>query len=94
MIDEYDISKVSLNSVRQQIGIVPQECILFEGSIRDNIAMNQPNASTEAIVDAAHAAEAQLHNGIARWIRNTDRRKGSRTKWWTKTENCNCKNTT
>ena len=62
MIDEYDISKVSLNSVRQQIGIVPQECILFEGSIRDNIAMNQPNASTEAIVDAAHAAEA--HNFI------------------------------
>ena len=38
MIDGFDISKVSLNSVRQQIGIVPQECLLFEGTIRENIS--------------------------------------------------------
>ena len=56
LIDGYDISKVSLSSVRQQIGIVPQDCLLFEGSIRDNIAMNVPEADTETIIRAAGAA--------------------------------------
>lgn len=58
LIDGYDISKVSLSSVRQQIGIVPQDCLLFEGTIRENISMNNPEASTEQIIDAAKAAEA------------------------------------
>ena len=44
LIDGYDISKVNLNSLRQQIGIVPQECLLFEGTIRENIAMNDPRS--------------------------------------------------
>ena len=58
VIDGYDISKVMMNSVRQQIGIVPQDCLLFEGTIKENIAMNQPEASTEQIIDVAIAAEA------------------------------------
>ena len=58
LIDGYDISKVSLSSVRQQIGIVPQDCLLFEGSIRENITMNVPEADTEAVIRVARAAEA------------------------------------
>ena len=36
LIDGYDISKVMMNSVRQQIGIVPQDCLPFEGMIKEN----------------------------------------------------------
>ena len=58
LIDGYDISKVSLNSVRQQIGIVPQDCLLFEGSIRENITMNVPEADAEEVIRVSKAAEA------------------------------------
>ncbi len=58
LIDGYDISKVSLSSVRQQIGIVPQDCLLFEGTIRDNISMNLPEADTETVINVARAAAA------------------------------------
>lgn len=58
LIDGYDISKVSLSSIRQQIGIVPQDCLLFEGTIKDNICMNMPEATTEEVLEVAKAAEA------------------------------------
>ena len=58
LIDGYDINKVSINSVRQQIGIVPQDCLLFEGTIRENITMNIPEADTESVIKVARAAEA------------------------------------
>jgi ATP-binding cassette subfamily B protein len=58
LIDDYDIAKVSLSSVRQQIGIVPQDCLLFEGTIRDNITMNLPEADTESVIRVAKAAAA------------------------------------
>ena len=58
LVDDYDIAKVTLSSVRQQIGIVPQDCLLFEGTIRENIAMNHPEADTESIINVAKAAEA------------------------------------
>jgi ATP-binding cassette subfamily B protein len=58
LIDGYDISKVSLSSVRQQIGIVPQDCLLFEGTIRENITMNLPEADTETVIRVARAAAA------------------------------------
>lgn len=56
-IDGYDIHKVDLSSLRQQIGIVPQDVLLFEGSIRDNIALFA-NLSDETIIAAAKVAEA------------------------------------
>ena len=40
LIDGYDLSKLQLGSVRRQIGIVPQDSLLFDGSVRDNIALN------------------------------------------------------
>jgi HlyB family type I secretion system ABC transporter len=55
-IDDYDISKVNLSSLRRQIGIVPQDSLLFEGTVADNIALNDPQASTDAIIAAAKIA--------------------------------------
>jgi subfamily B ATP-binding cassette protein MsbA len=57
-IDGVDISSVTLESLRSQIGTVPQEPILFSGSIRDNIAYGQPEASPEEVRAAAEAANA------------------------------------
>ena len=58
LIDGYDIDKVELYSLRRQIGIVPQEPLLFSGTITENIALSNPNASTEDIVNAARIAGA------------------------------------
>ncbi|WP_010312810.1 peptidase domain-containing ABC transporter, partial [Synechococcus sp. CB0205] len=57
-IDDYDISKVELYSLRRQIGIVPQEPLLFAGTVSENIALTDPNASSEAVVTAARIANA------------------------------------
>ena len=56
LIDGYDIAKVELYSLRRQIGIVPQEPLLFSGSVADNIALGDPNANSDAIVEAARLA--------------------------------------
>jgi ATP-binding cassette subfamily B protein len=55
-IDGYDISKVELYSLRRQIGIVPQEPLLFSGTVAENIALGDPEASSDAIVEAARLA--------------------------------------
>jgi subfamily B ATP-binding cassette protein MsbA len=57
-IDGIDIAGVTLASLRSQIGIVPQEPILFSGSIRENIAYGKPEAGPEEIEAAARAANA------------------------------------
>jgi ATP-binding cassette subfamily B protein len=56
LIDRYDIDKVELYSLRRQIGIVPQEPLLFSGTVAENIALTDPEASSEAIVAAAQLA--------------------------------------
>jgi len=56
LIDHYDIDKVELYSLRRQIGIVPQEPLLFSGTVADNIALTDPDASSDAIVHAARLA--------------------------------------
>ena len=58
LIDEYDVSKVELYSVRRQIGIVPQDPLLFAGSISENIALTNPDVSADRIVEAAKIADA------------------------------------
>ena len=61
-IDGYDIDKVELYSLRRQIGIVPQEPLLFAGSINDNIALTDPDATSDEIVESSKVADA--HNFI------------------------------
>jgi HlyB family type I secretion system ABC transporter len=56
LIDNYDISKVELHSLRRQIGIVPQDSLLFEGTIQENISLTNPNADASVIIDAAKIA--------------------------------------
>ena len=55
-IDNFDIDKVELYSLRRQIGIVPQEPLLFSGTISENISLNQDDASNEDIINAAKLA--------------------------------------
>ncbi len=57
-IDGCDIRDVALASLRAQIGIVTQETILFNDTVRNNIAYGQPNVSQAAVVEAARAALA------------------------------------
>jgi HlyB family type I secretion system ABC transporter len=58
LVDGYDINRVELYSLRRQIGVVPQDTLLFEGSILDNIALTNPDATTEEIIAAAQIAAA------------------------------------
>ncbi len=58
LVDGIDIRKASISSLRKQIGIVTQEPILFNDSVRNNIAYGNTNASEEAIINAAKAAYA------------------------------------
>ena len=56
LIDGYDIAKLELGSVRRQIGIVPQDSLLFDGSIRENITLTAPEATSDEITHAARVA--------------------------------------
>lgn len=57
-IDRYDIAKVELYSLRRQIGIVPQESLLFDGTVEENIALACPSATVEEVIAAARVAAA------------------------------------
>ncbi len=58
LVDGYDIRDVKIATLRRQIGLVPQETILFGVSIRENIAYGRPEATEEEIVAAAKMANA------------------------------------
>lgn len=57
-LDGIDIRDLSLQSLREAIGMVPQEPVLFSGTIRENIAYGRPMASDEDVLKAARAAHA------------------------------------
>lgn len=57
-IDGVDIRTVQQDSLLAHVGIVPQETILFSGTVRDNICYGKPGASDEEVVAAAKAAQA------------------------------------
>ncbi len=57
-IDGHDLREVTLDSLRRHLGIVPQETMLFSGSVRDNIAFAKPEATDEEIEAVARNANA------------------------------------
>ena len=61
-IDGNDVRKLTLESLRSQIGLVSQDVYLFGGSIKDNIAYGKPEATMDEIVNAAK--KANIHDFI------------------------------
>lgn len=61
-IDGHDVRQLTLRNLRRHIGAVPQESIIFEDTIRNNIAYGLPDATPELVEDAARAA--QIHEVI------------------------------
>lgn len=55
LIDGHDLRDLTLHSLRNQLGVVPQEPFLFHGSIRDNIAFADPGATDEEVMEACRA---------------------------------------
>ncbi|MEJ1933734.1 ABC transporter ATP-binding protein [Nostoc sp. NIES-2111] len=73
LIDDIDIRDVKLESLRQQIGIVPQETVMFSGTVAQNIAFGKEIFDLEAVVEAAKIANAhqfitQLPEGYETWV--------------------------
>lgn len=68
LIDGFDLRDVTLSSLRKQIGIVPQDTLLFSGTIAGNIAYGQTELDFEAIEKAARIANA--HEFIAKFPQN------------------------
>jgi HlyB family type I secretion system ABC transporter len=58
LIDGYDITTLSMGSLRQQVGVVDQDTFLFGGTIRENISVSHPEATLEEIIEAAQLAGA------------------------------------
>lgn len=58
LIDEQNIAKVTQDSLREHIAVVPQEPLLFHRSIRENIAYGKPDATEEEIIEVAKKAQA------------------------------------
>jgi ABC-type bacteriocin/lantibiotic exporters, contain an N-terminal double-glycine peptidase domain len=58
LIDGYDVTSLSLRSLRQQIGVVDQDTFLFGGTIRENITVGHPEATLEDVIEAAKQAGA------------------------------------
>ena len=56
LIDGIDINKVELYSLRRQIGVVPQDSLLFDGTIKDNLLLVKPDATAEELIRAAKIA--------------------------------------
>ena len=75
-IDGYDIRQVKMRSLREQIGIVPQETALFSGTVRDNIVYGKLDATQTEIEAAALAANA--HDFIQAMPQGYDTRVGER----------------
>ncbi len=54
-LDGHDLRDLTITSMRTQLGVVPQEPFLFHGTIRDNVAFSNPDASDEEVLDACRA---------------------------------------
>lgn len=75
-VDGFDVKKVKLASLREQIGIVPQETVLFNGTVYENILYGDLEASYDQVIAAATAANA--HNFITEMPKGYDTEIGER----------------
>lgn len=75
-VDGFDLRELSRNSLRQNIGIVQQDVFLFNGSIKENIAYGNFNASDEEIIEAAK--KANIHDYIMELPEGYDTNVGER----------------
>lgn len=76
LIDGKDIRKLTLDSVRRQIGIVQQDVFLFVGTVRDNILYGRPDATEEELYEAAR--RANIHDYIMSLEKGYDTEIGER----------------
>jgi ATP-binding cassette, subfamily B, bacterial len=70
LVDGSPVRDFSIRALRQQIGVVTQECFLFNGTIRENLQIGKPGATDEELLEAAAAANARsfidrLPNGLS-----------------------------
>ncbi len=75
-VNASDVRDLKLRSLRGEIGLVPQETVLFTGTIRDNIRFGRPEASDEEVIAAAQAAQA--HEFITGFPEGYDTQLGQR----------------
>lgn len=73
LLDGYDLRKIRLSSLRRHIGLVLQDTFVFDGTVRENIALGNPDATEEEIVEAARLANAhefieRLPEGYDTWV--------------------------
>jgi subfamily B ATP-binding cassette protein MsbA len=64
MLDGHDVREITLRSLRRHISVVPQDSIILEGSVRENISYAKPEATPAEIEEAARAA--RIHDDIMR----------------------------
>ena len=76
LIDDTDVRKIRLSSLRKAIGVVPQESILFSTSIRENIAFGNPKAQEKEIIEAAKVC--QIYEEITQFSQGLDTLVGER----------------
>ena len=75
-VNQTDVRDLKLHSLRGEMGIVPQETVLFTGTIRDNIRYGRPDASDDEVIAAARAAQA--HDFILSFPEGYDTQLGQR----------------
>ncbi len=73
LVDGDDVRALTLHSLRRQIALVPQEDLLFAGTLRDNISCGAPDASADQIAEAARIARVdefaeRLPDGLDTWV--------------------------
>jgi ATP-binding cassette subfamily B multidrug efflux pump len=75
-IDDHNVCTMKLEHLRGQIGFVPQESLLFTGTVQENIAWGKDNASLDEIIEAAESA--QIHETIDRLPQKYDTKIGQK----------------
>ena len=73
LVDGVDVRQLDKDELLAQVGVVPQETILFSGTVRDNIRYGKPVANDEEVITAAKAAQAhdfimEMPDGYDTWI--------------------------